>query len=804
MNSMRKTITFSLIFLCLTGLILRSQTVVDTPDTPLAADSLGATSSQEDSLFYSADSIYYDQSQEKIYLFGNTGVRYQDSSIDSDSLELDLDKERAYSNGFTVLRDGQQILLGRNVRFDIGSQEGIIQAGSSSIEKSFYRGEEIRKVGGDVYDVDHAHFTTCDHLEPCFHFSSAQLRVYRGDKIVGRPVIAYVNDFPVFYFPFFTIPIRKGRHAGFLIPQPGYNSYRGKYIEDIAWYYPYKDFADFTISLDLFEKTGWRAGLKSQYTQRYKYNGSFSATYSHEIQDNQRTRDWALVANHHHELGERSTIDANIDFVTNKRIWDSSDDLYESLAQRLSSSVSYRKPLLSSYLNVGASYTQDLINDRVYLTLPSASFSIPSRPVYELFYKPERAPDSWWANFVWNYSVRMDHNGSVNDPSPSLQDLLWSNRINPIDSSLITQHNIGINHRMGLSYNWKLRGWLNFRQGLDYNESWYDRDRNDVAWVRGSNYSAYFNSSFNLYGTKNFTDSYIHSIRHILTPSLGVNYSPDFSDNVRFYSFGGISTSSSGESANLSFGIDQKWQLKYGRGEGINIKRITDLLSWSSRINANLMEDNKRFGNISHNLALKPGNLSLGDFKLNDNGFVLKGLKLSYNNNYSFIQNPYKVHWDDLSLRNHYFSQSITLSGSAPYATYFPKAKNDLFAEYQAQDSLGTNTAETAAESSDSWNLSIEHRLSGAKSLFDPSGHDLRLTAGFSLSRNWGVSYNNYYNLETKEMISQSFKLSRNLHCWKLEISYTRRNNYWDYRLILFNTVLPDALKFQTRDSGYN
>lgn len=802
---MRKTITFSLIFLCLTGLILRSQTVASSPEEALSADSLGsASSSREDSLFYSADSIYYDQSQEKIYLYGNTGVRYLDSSIDSDSLELDLDKERAYSNGFTVLRDGEQILLGRNVRFDISSQEGIIEAGSSSIEKSFYRGEEIRKVGRDVYDVDNARFTTCDHLEPCFHFSSAQLRVYRGDKIVGRPVIAYVNDFPVFYFPFFTIPIRKGRHPGFLIPRPGYSSYRGKYIEDIAWYYPYKDFADFTVSLDLYEKTGWRAGLKSQYTQRYKYNGSFSATYSHEIQDNQRTRDWALVASHHHELGDRATIDANIDFVTNKRIWDSSDDLDQSLAQRLASSVSYRKPLLSSYLNVGASYTQDLINDRVYLSLPSASFSIPSRPVYELFYKPERAPDSWWANFVWNYSVRMDHNGYVNDPSPSLQDLLWSNRINPIDSSLITQHNIGINHRMGLSYNWKLRGWLNFRQGLDYNESWYDRDRNDEAWVRGSNYSAYFNSSFNLYGTRNFADSYIQSIRHIVTPSLGINYSPDFSENIRFYNFGGISTSSSGESASLSLGIDQKWQLKYGRGEGTNIKRITDLLSWSSRINANLLEDDKKFGNISHNLGFKPGTLSLGDLKLNNNGFVLKGLKLSYNNNYSFIQNPYKVHWDDPALRNHYFSQGITLSGSAPYASYYSKPKNDLFAQYQTEDSLGTASAEIAAEASDSWNLGIAHDLFGAKSPLEPTSHNLRLTAGFNLSRNWGVTYNNYYNLETKEMISQSFKLSRNLHCWKLEISYTRRNNYWDYRLVLFNTVLPDALKFQTRDSGYN
>jgi hypothetical protein len=50
-------------------------------------------------------------------------------------------------------------------------------------------------------------------------------------------------------------------------------------------------------------------------------------------------------------------------------------------------------------------------------------------------------------------------------------------------------------------------------------------------------------------------------------------------------------------------------------------------------------------------------------------------------------------------------------------------------------------------------------------------------------------------------MLSQSYDISRTLHCWKLNISYTRRNDYWDYRIVFFNTNLPDALKFQTRDN---
>ena len=811
---MKQLLAFVLLSCCLSGLLLWSQTTAELVNSPqtadtldlarLVLDSLDTGEARLDSLFYSADSIYFDNALERLYLFGSTNVRYLSSNISSDSLFLDINAERAYSFGPTVMQDLDQVLLGRNVRFDIESQEGILEDGSSQIEKAFYTGQEIRKVGDDIYDVDQGSFTTCDDIDPCFHFSAAQLRIYRGDKIVGKPVIAWVNDFPVFYFPFFTIPIRRGRHPGFLIPEPGYNSFDGKYIKDIAWYYPYKDYADLTLSLDLKEKTGWKLSLDSDYILRYKFNGNFKASYNRSIIDEVVNNDWAIRANHHHELGEKSTLDANIDFITNKRIWESSSDINESLVQRLSSSLSYRKPLLSSYLNVGATYTQDLINDNVYLSLPSASFSMPSRPVYELFYKPERAVDAWWSNFSWNYAVRLDHTGYVNDPSPGFEDLLWSNRLDPNDSTrVITEHHAGINHRLGLSYNWKLRGWLNFRQGIDYNESWYDRDKNGEKWVRGANYNTYFNTSFNLYGTRNYAESYIRSIRHIVTPTLGINYTPDFTDNSRFYSFGGISNSSGVEAANLSLGIDQKWQVKYGRGDNANLKKLNDILSLSSRISANLLKEDKPLGTISHSLALRPGSFDLGNLKLSPD-FSFQGLKLAYSASYSLAQDPYKVSWGDAAFRGHYFSQSISLGASAPYIDYFPHTKNNLFDAYLVQDTTLVEPETTTKEGSDNWNISLAHDLYAAKLPWHPDSHNLRMNTTFKFSDNWALTYNNYINLKEGDLISQSFGLMRNLHCWKLEITYTRRNDYWEYKVALFNSVLPDALRFQNRDSGRN
>ncbi|HOH78316.1 MAG TPA: putative LPS assembly protein LptD [Candidatus Cloacimonadota bacterium] len=774
------------------------------PVSVTGADSLGQSASVMDSLFYAADSVAYYYSQDKIELSGNARVSYQDSEISADSMYIDLEREQAFTHGSTIMKDGEQILLGRDVSYDVDTQTGLLKEGISRIEKSYYGGVEVRKVGPKIYDVEEGTFTTCEHAEPDFWFSAKQLRIYQGDKIVGKPVVAWVNHFPVFYFPFLTMSIRRGRHPGFLVPEPGYNSVDGKFLRDIAWYYPIKDYADLILGLDLMERSGWKAKLSTLYTQRYEFDGNLSAAYQKQVLGGNTTFDWSLRARHHHELGEKAAFDMDLDFISNKRVWESSNSLDESLAERLSSSMSYRQPLLGSYLNVGALYTQDLVNDRATVSLPSASFSMPGQPVYELFLKPERSPNTWWSNLSYNYSVRLDHVGEINDPKPGIMDILWNNSIDPIDSTLIrTRHNAGIRHSLGLSYNFKLFGWLNTQQGLSYNEAWFDRDKNDDKWVRGNDYNASASANFNIYGIRNFRSGWLSSIRHIVTPSASVSFKPDFSSNERFYSFGGIGLAGGEASSNLSLNLEQKWQLKYRSGK--EEKRLGDVLTMSSRASADLKSKERKFTNISHSLAFRPGSFNLGAFRIPGTSTFLKGISVNYGAQFSASHDPRDINFSSLGLRNQYFSHSFGLSGTAAYKTWFSKPKNQIFSPYEAADSLQTEAEDLASGGSDDgWKLSLSQDINAEKDIFDPRGSNLRLDASLKLSQNWLLSYSNYYDVKNSDLISQSISISRNLHCWKLEMSYSRRNEFWEYRIALFNVVLPDALRFQTRDSKRN
>jgi len=764
------------------------------------ADSLQTATTPIDSLFYTAGRIYYDYQKNLIRLYDQPVVNYQDSEIQADSLYVDLDKERAYSFGPTRMRDADQLLLGSDVRYDVNTQTGLLENGFSMVEKGYYGGKELRKTGSNIYDIDGGSFTNCDLEEPSFWFWSRQLRIYRSDKIVGKPVIGYVNHFPVFYFPFITVPIKRGRYPGFLIPSPDYNNIDGISIRDIAYYYPYKDYADFTLGFDLMEKTGWKAKFDSEYIKRYAFKGNLNASFQHGIGSTGVNNDWAIQGRHHQDLPERASLDANLNFISNKRIWQSSGDLDQSLAQRLSSNLSYSKPLGSSYFSAGSSFTQDLVNDTASLSLPSASFSLSSRPVSELF---GLSSDSWLSNLNYRYSTSLEHTGLIKEKKYSLGDLIWNNSYDPADTTgttFINEHHLGMRHNFGLGLNYKLMGWLNLSHGLEASEVWMDRDKISNKPARGADFSANSSIRFNLYGIRNFANLPISSIRHTLSPTLGVSFQPDSQNNRDLYSFGGIGVRSGNKAANLNFSLDNKWQIKTGSGE--NAKKMNDLLSWRSSASANLYKSNKRFSKLSHSLGLKPEGLSLGDLKLNNGKFNLGGLRLAYAAQYSFSQDPYQVGWQSLNLHNQYFSQSLALGGSAPYQAYYQAPKNRLFDNFGQQDSLSVISEMIEQNASDSnWSFSLTHDLYSPKDIFKAQNSNLRMALNCRITTNWSMNYSNYYDLKKGKSLAQSFAISRDLHCWKMDISINYRNDYWDYRIVLFNKLLPDALRLQTRGS---
>ncbi|MFA5498054.1 MAG: putative LPS assembly protein LptD [Candidatus Cloacimonadia bacterium] len=746
---------------------------------------------ETDSVSYVADSIYYDVKNDKITLTSGAKMKYRSSEVKSDQIIIDLSNDQVNTVGETWLIEGAQELYGDGVSYNIESEKGIIASGTSRFEKGFYNGREIRKIDEEVYDVDDGYFTTCDNKEPHFYINAKQMRLYYKDKVVAKPVTFYVNHFPVLFIPFGTFSIKTDRTRGFLVPEPGYNSVDGKYIENIAYYTFYDDYVEALAAIDWREKTGWEGRFESKYLKRYFFNGSFDARFQNRTESAGTSRqEWYLRGRHRQDFIDNSSLDANLEFISSKTIWESSENIDERLNEKVTSSIAYRKQLLSTTISSGANYTENLTDKTKQIILPTLSFTLPSKPVYELFTTKDYGSEAWWRNFSYSYSFRGVHSGNIIDPDATFADILYNNKMDE-NGKYLSQHNAGIKHSGGLSYNQIVYGWLNFSQSVEGSEVWFDRSKERDRFVRGNDYSTNTRLSASLYGIGNYPNFKISAVRHVVTPAVSFNYAPDFSKNEEFYSFSGISLNSGKKRRNLAFSLDNKWSAKIYNEKLKQDKAINDIISLSSTVSYDLEKESKPFTDIDHSLSFRPGSINISKLNLN------------YSSSGSIRQDPY-----DFDITNWRVNNSITVGGNSPYKEYFTSERNVLakgapvapvIDDFDDSFSVASLSKSNPTNRSYPWTASLNHDYSRTKGS-DRYSSNLRASLSFRLTANWILDYSSYYNLEKGDLISQSLSVDRELHCWKIKFSWTKQGDYWNYKVQIFNVNLPDALKLKHSD----
>jgi hypothetical protein len=755
----------------------------------LDVDSLGAAILR-DSLRYAADSVFYKVQGEQIDLRGNASIKYEKASIEADSIHVDMKKDQASSHGQTWLKDREYVLIGDDVYYDFDSQTGIIVQGATKFDKGFYYGKEIRKVDKQVYDFDQGDFTTCDALEPHFFIYSKKMRIYRDDKVVARPVVFLVNHFPVMALPYGSFSIKRGRKSGILMPEPGYNKVDGKYIQNLAYFQTFGPYADAALIFDYMEKTGWNARIESKYIQRYRYDGDFTARLQKLIQSADNAQyEWYYHARHHQSIGYASRFDADLVFLSSKRIWQSSTDTDERLSEKITSRVAYQNPLLGRTLYSNLTYNQDLLKDTRTLTAPSVSWSLPAKPLYEVIMSDSAATklkdrDPWWKGFSYSYKFAGAHAGSITDPHPTLAQVLYESETDSTGKYL-AEHHAGVKHNGSLTYSQTVSGWLNLSQSLTANEAWFDRDRENRKLQRGADWHAASTASFSLYGVRRL-QGIVTGIRHIVTPRVSFNYKPSFRKNDRFYSFSGISLDAGKQNRNLQFGLDQTWQLKYLAGTEEH--KLDNLLKSSSSVSYDLEKKKKRFGTIYNSLTLSPGD------------FNLPRASFGFNESFSASQNPYNFETGSWRI-----SSSFELHGNADYTDYFPLPPNRFQSNriFSEEDTVAAETRTTLDQiqsdrlRSEEWSLKISHDYAKTRGA-NTHTSNLRGTAALKVSSNWQVSYTDYFDLYNHSLVSQSINITRQMHCWRLNFSWSKSGDYWSYRFNFYDIKLPDALRFRT------
>ncbi|HMP29610.1 MAG TPA: putative LPS assembly protein LptD, partial [Saprospiraceae bacterium] len=484
---------------------------------------------------------------------------------------------------------------------------------------------------------------------------------------------------------------------------------------------------------------------------------------------------------------------------------------------RSSFNFNYRWPESPFKFSMGLDHNQNNLTREVNLTLPTANLNMNSINPFKR--KNGGGEDKWYESIVLGYNAS------------------FRNFIKATDTTLFTPQildnlQLGMDQNANLSTNFRILKYINvspsaqvtninffrilernlldtlqidtFRLGTNsLGESVFRRDTTFgvIKDQYVSTFSPYLNGNLSvsantqLFYTKQFTKGFIRGFRHVMKPSVGLNYSPDtksvyerfvdtdtregFNRPLAYNPFvGGAYNASLGQkNLGISWGINHIFEGKYrGKKDTLDKKfKLFENMYWAG--NYNFAADSMRWSDVS----------------INGTTQILKGLST-----FSFrgLATPYELDNRTRRLNKFVFErtkfpvQLAEFNGSFNTGLSFTQIRDIFKGKKDDTNSQNTNQQQGRGNRSINQNdaqgfmdlfndFRINHNMTFSVRKVD--GRDtltldvnsIQIYGSLRLTQNWRLDLGNIsYDLKSKQFVYPSLSFARDLHCWNMRFSW--------------------------------
>lgn len=508
------------------------------------------------------DSLIYEGGSGMAYLYGDANVKYEDMDLKSEEIYMCLDSSLVYARGgkdSTGVEFGTPVfVMGKDtyetdsMAFNFKTKKGLISNVYTEQEDGFLTSElSKRNNQGEIF-LQHGRYTTCDDPHPDFYIAMSRAKVTPGKKVVFGPAYLVVADVPLpFALPYGFFPFTKSYSSGLIMPTYGDETERGFYLRDGGYYFAISDKMDLKVLGEIYTKGSWGLSAASNYKKRYKYSGSFFASYQNTINGEKNMPDYSKQTSFKIQWSHRQdakanpyrTLSASVNFATSSYERNNLTSMYnpQSYSQTTrTSSVSMTNTFSSigMTLSTTMNLSQNMRDSSISMTLPDLNISI-SR-FYPFKRKKMAGKERWYEKISMSYTGQLSN--SINTKEDKL-----------LHSSLTRDWRNGMQHNIPISGNFTLFNYLNINPSLNFtdrmytnkiNRSWDEVNQKEVTDTIDGFYNIYnwnfsVSASTKLYvfytpWKKLFGDK-IKTIRHVFTPQVSFNYAPDFSSRSYGY-----------------------------------------------------------------------------------------------------------------------------------------------------------------------------------------------------------------------------------------------------------------------------
>ncbi|MCB0520747.1 MAG: LPS-assembly protein LptD [Lewinellaceae bacterium] len=846
------------------GPAARANAQINWDSVKLSPDAL-----EEKVAYKAADSMFFDLKNKQIHLYGQAEVNYQQMTMTADYIVIDWVENIMTADGRKdpqgkwigkpTFKEGDQTFSASKLRYNFKTYKGIIYDAQTTFDgmnvvsrkgKFFGAGEDTT-AHNTIYSKS-AIFSTCDLEEPHFGIRSNKQKIIQDKVAVVGPSNIEIGGVPTpIWLPFGFFPLKIGKSTGLIFPNNyEYSDQWGFGLKRVGWYFPVSDIMDLTVTGDVYMKGTFRVDASSNYAKRYKYRGGLALGFAYQrgevegkpVYDPSFNINWRHTqdakAHPYRNFGGNITMQTNNYRQANNP--DANSQLQSSISSNMNLTQRFDKPF---DLTASFNHSQNTQTRQVTVNFPTINFQ--TQTLYPFKRRLQTGKERFYEK------IQLRYTGEA------------KNTFTATDTTLFTKQTLddakyGVRHNLTTATSFNLLKYFTFTPSASYKEVWYfktldktfdptiqavfdtvyNEDSTEILEVLDSartkfgqvvemenfglkpfrQYNAGMSMSTKVFGTLLFKKGKLRGIRHVLTPTFGFSFTPDYTNPDWGY-FKYVQTDlrddekmrySIYENNRLS-GFDQpatggrQMLLTYGFANLLEAKLFSKRDSTLKNV--------KLFNSISVN-----GNYNFAADSLNWSTVTISGNTNFFNNITSFrfgaTLDPYDFNRKTGARINKY---NLDTNGKLLRLTTWNFNFSTNITVKRLRDFIkGINTDEVVANQTDQENpnasqeqdllsifenFRIAHNFTvtqryDTKSQKDTiliSTHTLSSSGSIKLTDNWNVTVGNFgYDFQSKRITYPDFSFSRDLHCWEMGVSWRPYLGTYSF----FIRVKPGKLDF--------
>ncbi|MBR7011672.1 MAG: LPS-assembly protein LptD [Muribaculaceae bacterium] len=811
-------------------------------------------------------------------MYGGSKILYGDIDMTASQISMDMDSSQVHAIGVPdsvgdiignpVFKDNSGEYESQVMKYNFKTKRGYITNIVTEQGEGYLTGGVTKKTEDDEYYIKDGRYTTCDnHEHPHFYFQLTKAKVKPKKNVVTGPAYMVLEDLPLpIAVPFGYFPFSEKYQSGILVPTFGEDYNRGFYLRNGGYYLALGQYADLALTGEIYTRGSWGLTAQSSYTKRYKYSGSFSASYLTTITGEKGDPDYNKMKNFQviwsHSQNQKAnpflTFSASVNFSTTGYTRNSLNTYYTNAftenTKSSSVNLTYKVPNSKWTISTTANVSQRTADSTITVSFPNLTISMSQTAPF----KRKRAvgDEKWYEKIKVSYSGRF-------------QNSLTAKQDEFLHKSLVKDWRNGMSHSVPIQATFNVLKYFNITPNINVNDRMYTSkikqqwDPNASAVVRDTTYGFYNVFDFN-FGVSLSTKVYgffkplkflgklsekLQMVRHVLTPTISFSAAPDFgapfwgyfgnyeyvdakgvrrNQRYNYFQHGIYGSASNGKSGMISFNIANNLEAKIkSDNDSTGFKKISLIENFTLSQSCNLAADSLKWSNLNTSIMLrltKGFNLSLSatwdvyKYGLNESGTPVRINKLRLFNGGG---------WGRLSSTGTSFSYTFnndTFKRKKDKKNENPKPQGGLNrnanngdTDEEEQQGTGPSTdlelINGYAKWECPWSLTVNYSLSYGYGTFNYKKmeyngkwtQNLSLNANIRPTQNWSLTASASYNFDTHKIAYMNCSISRQMHCFEMSASFVPVGPYksYNFHIAVKSSILQDV-KYDKHSSIYN